>query len=139
MRLRILVARLRDALAGRFIPAAELHAALLLAWLALSAAAGVAALAALAAPEQAVLEAAARCETPGGHREACALCGMTHAFLALREGDLGGARKANAASLLLFPSLALNEALAGIVVIGRMKRGWQASIRPGAGVRNRGL
>jgi hypothetical protein len=137
MRLRILAARLRDALAGRFIPAADLRAALLLAWLALSAAAGVAALAALTAPEQAVLEAAARCETPGGHRQACALCGMTHAFLALRKGRFREAGEANAASLLLFPSLALNEALAGIVLVLRMKRGWQTRVRP-AIVRNPG-
>ncbi len=137
MRLRILAARLRDALAGCLIPAADLRAALLLAWLALSAAAGVAALAALAAPEQAVLEAAARCETPGGHRQACALCGMTHAFLALRKGRIREAGEANAASVLLFPSLALNEALAGIVLVFRMKRGWQTRVRP-AIVRNPG-
>lgn len=116
-------------MAACFIPAADLRAALLAAWLALSAAAGVAALAALAAPEQAVLEAAARCETPGGHHSACALCGMTHAFLALREGRFREAGEANAASLLLFPLLALNEALAGIVCIGRMRRGWSALVR----------
>lgn len=121
------------------IPSADLRAALLLAWLALSAGLGVAAVAALTAPEEAVLEAAARCEIGGGHRSACALCGMTHAFLALRRGELREARQANAAGLVLFPSIALNEALAAFVLIRRMKRGWKERVRPSAGILNPGL
>ena len=121
------------------IPAAELRAALLLAWLALSAGLGVAALAALTAPEQAVLAAAARCETPGGHARACALCGLTHAFLALRKGELREARQANAASLPLFSIFALNEALMAFVWIRRRKRGWQEWVRPAAAVRGPGV
>jgi len=113
-----------------------LRAALLLAWLALSVGLGVAAVAALAAPEQAVLAAAARCEAAGGHRDACVLCGMTHAFLAMREGDLHGASEANAASLPLFSALALNEGLVAFVWIRRRKRGWQEVVRPAAVVRN---
>lgn len=114
------------------IPSAELRAALMLAWFVVSAVLGIAALAALAAPEEAVLDAAARCETRGGHRSRCALCGMTHAFLALRKGEFRQAREANAASLLLFPLFGLNEALAGCVLIGRMRRGWRPWIRPAA-------
>lgn len=121
------------------IPSADLRAALLLAWLALSAGLGVAAVTALAAPEQAVLMAAARCEATGGHRTPCALCGMTHAFLAMRKGDLQGASEANAASLVVFPSFAMNEALMVFVWIRRSRRGWLEWIRPAGAVRNAGL
>lgn len=132
MSLRPLPAGIRWIRPLLLIPSAELRAALMLAWLVVSAVLGIAALAALAAPEQAVLGAAARCETPGGHRSPCALCGMTHAFLALRKGEFREARQANAAGLLLFPLFGLNEALAGFVLIGRMRRGWKPWIRPAA-------
>lgn len=120
------------------IPSAQLRAALLLSWLLLSAGLGAAVTAALAMPDEGVLAVAAHCETPAGHRGACALCGMTHAFLAFREGDLQGARRANAGSLVLFPALALNEALAGFVWIRRRKHGRQDRSRPAVAVRHPG-
>lgn len=104
------------------IPAADLRRALLAAWLILSLASGIALTAALVMPAEQVLSLAARCEIPGGHRSPCALCGMTHAFVALRELNLRVAAQANAASPLLFSLLGLNEAAAAAVVIFRWKR-----------------
>lgn len=104
------------------IPAADLRMALLAAWLILSLALGIALAAALVMPAEQVLALAARCEIPGGHSEPCALCGMTRAFIALRQGDVRGAREANAASTVLFPLLGLNEAAAAGVLIFRRKR-----------------
>lgn len=138
MRLRSLSARLQFLRSRLSIPSAQLRAALLLAWLVISAGLGAVATAALAMPDEAVLAAAARCEAPGGHRGACALCGMTHAFLSLREGDLRGAMQANAGSVALFPALALNEALAVFVLMRRMKMGWQSRVRFPVAVRHPG-
>lgn len=116
------------------IPGADLRRALLAAWLILSLASGIALAWALVMPAEQVLTMAARCEIPGGHHEACALCGMTRAFVGLRQGDVRGARKANAASTVLFPLLGLNEAAAAGVLIFRRKRSrpWMNSAR-GAG------
>lgn len=125
MRLRFLSAGLQFLWSHLSIPSAQLRAALLLSWLMLSAGLGAAAAAALAMPDEAVLAVAARCEAPDGHRGACALCGMTHAFLAFRKGDLQGALRANAGSLALIPALALNEALMVFVWIRRRQLGWQ--------------
>ncbi len=136
--MRPLPAGLRILRSHLSIPSAELRAALLLSWLVLSAGLGAVGAAALAMPETIVLATAARCETPEGHHGVCALCGMTHAFLAFRKGDLQGALRANAGSLALFPALALNEALAGFVWIRRRKHGWQGWIRPAVAVRHPG-
>lgn len=92
-------------------------------WLVLSLLMGLALAAGLLMPAETVLDVAARCEAPAGHRQACALCGMTHAFLALREGDVRGAVEANPGSAVLFPLLALNEAAAAFVLIFRMRSG----------------
>lgn len=115
------------------IPAPDLRRALLAAWLILSLALGIALTAALAMPAEQVLALAARCEIPGGHSEPCALCGMTRAFVALRQGDVRSARVANAASLLLFPLLGLNEAAAAAVVIFRRKQ-CRTGLRSAGGV-----
>lgn len=125
LKLHSMPALLRSLRRHLFVPPSELQAALLLAWLALSASLGVLALAALAAPAETVLEAAARCAAPAGHREACALCGMTHAFLAMRKGDVSGAREASAASVILFPAFVLNETMMAFVFFRRMRRGWR--------------
>lgn len=136
--MRPLSAGLRILRSHLSIPSAQLRAALLLSWLVLSVGLGLAAAAALAMPDEAVLAVAARCETPGGHHGACALCGMTHAFLAFRKGDLRGAMQANAGSVALFPALALNEALAVFVSMRRMKMGWQSGVRSPVAVRHPG-
>jgi hypothetical protein len=125
---------LRKTLVALSFSRGELRRALLAAWLILSLALGAAGLAALAMPAGQVLELAARCERPGGHQEPCALCGMTRAFLALRQGDLRGAKEANAASMALFPLLGLNEAAAAAVVFFRRKSsrgGMHSSARVG--------
>ncbi len=114
------------------IPPSDLRAALLLVWLAASIALGAAAAAALILPERTVLAAAAQCSAHGSAGEKCALCGMTHAFLAMRRGDLREAKRANAASVLLFPALAANEALMVFVLASRMRRGWRKRIRRAA-------
>lgn len=109
------------------IPAGDLRRALLGAWLVLSVALGLGLAAALALPAGQVLALAARCEIPGGHREPCAACGMTRAFLAWKAGDLRTAAQANAAGPVLFPLLGLNEAAAAGVLIFRRKhsRPWR--------------
>lgn len=115
------------------IPSADLRAALPLAWLVVSLALAVALAAALVMPAHAILAVAARCETPAGHRVPCALCGMTHAFLAWREGDVRGAVEANPGSAVLFPLLALNEAAMAFVLIRRMRPGRTGRACPAGG------
>lgn len=105
------------------IPPAQLRAALGAAWLALTLASALALAAALAMPPQSLFALAARCGMPGGHRQPCALCGMTRALVSLREGNLRGAWRANPAGAVLFPLLGLNAAAAAAVCLFRRKRG----------------
>ncbi|MCS7042561.1 MAG: DUF2752 domain-containing protein [Bryobacteraceae bacterium] len=100
----------------------DAKAAARLAWLVLSLAAGFALAAGLLLPAKTVLRLAALLAAPGAHSAPCLLCGMTHAWVALRAGDLAGAAKANAGSLVLFALLAANSVAAGGVVFYRTIR-----------------
>lgn len=99
------------------LPPAQLRVALLAAWLILSLTAGATAAAVCLLPEAEVLALAAWCEKPGGHTEPCPFCGLTHALLALRRGDMQAAREAHPGSLVLFAAGLLNEAAAALVMM----------------------
>lgn len=100
----------------------EFRLAVLAAWEVVSLAVAVVAGFAWQAPEDALFAVAKACEIPGGHQKPCFLCGMTHAFVATREGDYAGALEANEHSLALFSLLGANEALAFLVLIRALTR-----------------
>lgn len=102
---------------------AEVGRALLVAWLTVSAILLPVTLAPWTLPERSLLAAGALCHRghPGGR--ACALCGMTRAFVSIGRGEWSEARRWNPASLPLYGVLAANEGLAaGWLIFRRRKR-----------------
>ena len=93
--------------------ARDVKLAFVVVWLIVS---GIAA-AAVAAPwlssPETLLSLSARCQS-ASHTGACALCGMSRAFVAISEGNWSEARTLNSASPWLFSAFALNAIWAAI-------------------------
>lgn len=100
--------------------AAEARSALRLVWIAVSAVAfGLLLTPWIFTPTQ-IAAVVPRCEWKARYHRECVLCGMTTAFIQIREGRLRQARQANAGALPLYAGALLNEA--GIVIFLSKRR-----------------
>lgn len=93
------------------MPAGDLKAALWMVWIVVS----VVALSTLLAPwiltPQQIAAATPRCEWKERYGKECMLCGMTTAFLSIRQGRFEEAERANRGALPLYAGFVLNEAV----------------------------
>ena len=92
--------------------ARPLATSLLLAWLALSVAAGGVLLAPLVLPPAALEALTPECQWKAKYHRECILCGMTRGFVEIARGEFRAAARHNQGSLPLFLTLLANECLA---------------------------
>jgi len=110
--------------------ARQLSTSLILAWLALSVAAGGVLLAPFVLPPAALGALAPECQWKDRYHRECILCGMTTSFVAISRGDFRAAARHNQGSLPLFLALLANECVALGFVLRQFGRqaagGWSA-------------
>jgi hypothetical protein len=92
--------------------AREIGTSLILAWLALSVAAGGVLLAPFVLPPAALDALVPECQWKAKYHRECILCGMTTSFVEISRGDFRAAARHNQGSLPLFLALLANECLA---------------------------
>lgn len=110
------------------MPAAEFKTALRIVWFAIS----IVVLATLLAPwiltPQQIAAATPKCEWKARYGKECFLCGMTTAFIEIKEGRFHDAQRSNRGSLPLYTSFVMNELV--LVLFWMRPRNYPKPFRP---------
>ncbi len=98
----------------------DVKKAVLIVWVTVSVALGVAAAAPLVFPHTAIARLAPRCEAKSRYGRECFLCGTTTGFLSIARGDFAAAQTANRASVPMFFGFLSNAAGTLFVLLRRL-------------------
>jgi len=99
----------------------ETRRAFIIVWLILSVGAAAILAAFFVLPEQTILELSRHGRLPSHGDSPCPFCGMTRAFLAISSGQPGRAASMNRGALPLYAGLILNEVLAALYLVLRVR------------------
>jgi hypothetical protein len=108
----------------------QMRAGLLAVWLIISSVILPVLVAPFVLPPRTVFSLAPQCEWRAKHGRECVLCGMTTSFVLISEGRLDAALHKNRGSVPLFAAMVLNDCVAILYVLGRIRRAWGRGRRP---------